>query len=120
MNSALSYARQNGERFLAELREVLRIPSISTDPDRKGDMQQAAEWMSSQLRSVGMVKRADHAHGGHPVVYGEWLEAARGAPTVMIYGHYDVQPPEPLELWPARRSSRRSEGTISSAVALRT
>lgn len=99
MNSALSYARQNGERFLAELREVLRIPSISTDPDRKGDMQHAAEWMSSQLRSVGMVNVQIMPTAGHPVVYGEWLEAGRGAPTVMIYGHYDVQPPEPLELW---------------------
>ena len=99
MNSAISYARQNGERFLAELREVLMIPSISTDPDHNADMRRAAEWMSSQLRSLGMNNVQVFPTGGHPAVYGEWLEAGASAPTVMIYGHYDVQPPDPLELW---------------------
>jgi acetylornithine deacetylase/succinyl-diaminopimelate desuccinylase-like protein len=99
MNSALSYARQNGDRFLAELREVLAIPSISTDPEHNADMQRAAEWMAAQLRSLGMEKVQILPTGGHPVVYGEWLGAGHGAPTVMLYGHYDVQPPDPLELW---------------------
>jgi acetylornithine deacetylase/succinyl-diaminopimelate desuccinylase-like protein len=99
MNSALSFARQNGERFLTELREVLTIPSISTDPAHNADMRHAAEWMSSQLRSVGMSNVQIMPTAGHPVVYGEWLEAGESAPTVMIYGHYDVQPPDPLELW---------------------
>ncbi|MFH1183981.1 MAG: dipeptidase [Chloroflexota bacterium] len=99
MNSALSYVGQNRERFLAELREVLTIPSISTDPDHKPDMQHAAEWMSSQLRSMGMNNVQIMPTAGHPVVYGEWLGAGESAPTVMLYGHYDVQPPDPLELW---------------------
>ena len=62
-------------------------------------MQKAAEWAASQLRSIGMNEVQIMPTGGHPVVYGEWLNAARHAPTVMIYGHYDVQPPDPLELW---------------------
>ena len=99
LNEALEYAHQNHERFLTELREVLTIPSISTDPDHKPDMQQAAEWMAAQLRSIGMENVQIMPTEGHPVVYGEWLHAPKPAPTVMIYGHYDVQPPDPLELW---------------------
>jgi acetylornithine deacetylase/succinyl-diaminopimelate desuccinylase-like protein len=99
MDSALSYVRQNKERYLAELREVLTIPSISTDPDHKADMQHAAEWMSSQLRSMGINNVQIMPTAGYPVVYGEWLGAGQSAPTVMLYGHYDVQPPDPLELW---------------------
>ena len=99
MNAALTYARQNGERFLAELREVLSIPSISTDPDHKADLVRAAEWMAAQLRSLGMENVQIMPTGGHPVVFGEWLRAGKEAPTVMMYGHYDVQPPDPLELW---------------------
>jgi acetylornithine deacetylase/succinyl-diaminopimelate desuccinylase-like protein len=99
LKSALSYAGQYRERFLAELKEVLTIPSISTDPDHKADMQRAAEWMSGQLKSLGMDRVQIMPTGGHPVVYGEWLGAGERAPTVMLYGHYDVQPPDPLELW---------------------
>jgi acetylornithine deacetylase/succinyl-diaminopimelate desuccinylase-like protein len=79
--------------------EVLTIPSISTDPDHAPDMQRAAEWMSAQLVSMGMNNVQVLETGGHPVVYGEWLGAGAAAPTVMVYGHYDVQPPDPLELW---------------------
>lgn len=99
LEEALQYAHQNRERFLAELKEVLTIPSISTDPDHKADMQHAAEWMAAQLRSLGMQNVQIMPTGGHPVVYGEWLEAGKSAPTIMIYGHYDVQPPDPIELW---------------------
>lgn len=101
LDTALEYAKQNRERFLNELKEVLTIPSISTDPERKADVQHAAEWMAAQLRSLGMnnVQIMPTAAGGHPVVYGEWMGAGKSAPTVMIYGHYDVQPPDPLELW---------------------
>jgi acetylornithine deacetylase/succinyl-diaminopimelate desuccinylase-like protein len=98
-NSALSYARQNRDRFLAELREVLAIPSISTDPEHNADMHRAADWMAAQLRSLGMANVQIMPTGGHPVVYGDWMEAGSGAPTVMLYGHYDVQPPDPVELW---------------------
>ncbi len=99
MNAALSYARQNSDRFLSELREILAIPSISTDPEHNADMHRAAEWMAAQLRSLGMESVQILPTGGHPVVYGEWLGAGKDAPTVMVYGHYDVQPPDPLELW---------------------
>ncbi len=99
LNEALEYAHQNHERFLSELKEVLTIPSISTDPDHKPDMQQAAEWMANQLRSIGMENVQIMPMAGHPVVYGDWLHAPKSAPVVMIYGHYDVQPPDPVELW---------------------
>jgi acetylornithine deacetylase/succinyl-diaminopimelate desuccinylase-like protein len=99
LNEALEYARQNQGRFLDELRDVLTIPSISTDPVHSADMQRAAEWMASQLRSIGMSGVQILPTGGHPAVYGEWLKAGKQAPTVLIYGHYDVQPPDPLELW---------------------
>ena len=99
MNLALAYVDQNRDKFLADLREILTIPSISTDPERKADMQRAAEWISLQLRGLGMAKVQVMPTAGHPVVFGEWLGAGTSAPTVLIYGHYDVQPPDPLELW---------------------
>ncbi len=99
LDRALEYARQNHERFLTELKEVLTIPSISTDPEHQADIRRAAEWMAAQLRSLGMEKVQIMPTGGHPVVYGEWSGAGKSAPTVMIYGHYDVQPADPLELW---------------------
>ncbi len=77
LNQALEYAKQNQERFLTELNEVLTIPSISTDPDHKADMQYAAEWMSAQLKSIGMSNVQIMPTGGHPVVYGEWLGAGK-------------------------------------------
>lgn len=99
LTEALEYARQNQGRFLDDLKELLRIPSISTDPEHSADMQRAAEWVAGQLRSIGMSNVQIMPTGGHPVVYAEWLKAPGSAPTVMIYGHYDVQPPDPLELW---------------------
>ncbi len=99
LDQALTYARQNQERFLNELKDVLTIPSISTDPSHIPDMQRAAEWIAEQLRSIGMNNVEIMPTGGHPVVYGEWLDLGASVPTVMIYGHYDVQPPDPIELW---------------------
>jgi len=77
----------------------VRIPSISTDDERKPDMQRAAEWMAAQLRGLGMDKVQIIPTGKHPVVFGEWLGAGKAAPTVLVYGHYDVQPVDPLDLW---------------------
>lgn len=99
LDKALEYAKQNRERFLSELKEILTIPSISTDPEYQADIRRAAEWMAGQLRSIGMEKVEIMPTAGHPVVYGEWFGAGKSAPTVMIYGHYDVQPADPLELW---------------------
>lgn len=96
---ALEYARANRERFLDELKEYVAIPSISTLDEHKGDIQRAAEWTAAQLRSLGMENVRIMPTGGHPVVYGEWMGAGKSAPTIMIYGHYDVQPVDPLELW---------------------
>ncbi len=96
---ALQFARENSERFLEELKEIVRIPSISTDDERKPDMQRAAEWMAAQLRGLGMDKVQIIPTGKHPVVFGEWLGAGKAAPTVLVYGHYDVQPVDPLDLW---------------------
>ena len=98
-SAALQYAHNNRERFLEELEEFVRIPSISTDPAAKADMQKAAEWVSSQLMALGMQNVKIYPTAGHPVVFGESLSAGETRPTVLIYGHYDVQPAEPLELW---------------------
>jgi acetylornithine deacetylase/succinyl-diaminopimelate desuccinylase-like protein len=96
---ALEYAHQNNERFLQELKDFLAIPSISTSPEHAGDIQRAADWVAGQLRSLGMDNVQIMPTGGHPVVYGEQLKAGKDAPTVLIYGHYDIQPVDPLHLW---------------------
>ncbi|MBU2610136.1 MAG: dipeptidase [Chloroflexi bacterium] len=96
--AALDYARKNKEHFLNSLNEVLKIPSVSTDSAHLPDMQNAANWVASQLRDLGMQKVEIYPTARHPVVYAEWL-GAQGAPTVLIYGHYDVQPADPLDLW---------------------
>jgi acetylornithine deacetylase/succinyl-diaminopimelate desuccinylase-like protein len=85
------------ESYLEELKDFIRIPSISTDPDYKGEVRRAAEFLLGKLRSAGLTGELIET-AGHPLVYAEWLGAA-GAPTVLIYGHYDVQPADPLELW---------------------
>jgi acetylornithine deacetylase/succinyl-diaminopimelate desuccinylase-like protein len=89
---ALDYARANGERFRQELHDWLRIPSVSTLPERKGDVRRAGQWLVDHLRKIGFERAELHDTAGHPIVYGEWLKAGAGAPTVLIYGHYDVQP----------------------------
>lgn len=97
-SAALNYAESNKEHYLNSLKEILSIPSISTDPTRVVDMQRAAEWVATQLRSLGMQKVKLYSTAKYPIVYGEW-KASKGMPTVLIYGHYDVQPVDPLELW---------------------
>ncbi|MDL1912191.1 M20 family dipeptidase, partial [Chloroflexi bacterium CFX6] len=100
LQSALEYASQNRARFLDDLKEILAIPSISTDAEYKDETARAAQWTADYLKKLGMenVEIMPTAEDGHPVVYGEYLKKP-GAPTVLIYGHYDVQPPDPLELW---------------------
>jgi len=97
--NAVRYAHEHRQGFIDELNEFASIPSVSTDPAHKPDMQRAAEWVASQLKKNGMSKVIIFPTQGHPVVYGESLSAGSKAPTVLIYGHYDVQPAEPLELW---------------------
>lgn len=88
---------QNGARFVEELKEFLRIASVSADPARQADMRRAAEFVSSQLAQAGLAARVVQT-AGHPIVFAEWLGAG-DAPTALVYGHYDVQPPDPLEQW---------------------
>lgn len=96
--AALAYAETNKEQFLNSLKEILTIPSISTDPTRAEVMGRAAEWVATQLRSLGMQQVKLYPTDRHPIVYGEW-KTIKKMPTVLIYGHYDVQPVDPLELW---------------------
>ncbi len=96
--NALEYAQQNKARFTEELIDLVRIPSISTTPAHRPDIQRAAEWIAGQLKAIGFETRL-YETPGHPLVYAEWLAAGPDAPTVLIYGHYDVQPVEPLSEW---------------------
>ncbi|MFN3309264.1 MAG: dipeptidase [Anaerolineales bacterium] len=98
-NSALDYAQKNRNRFLEELKTLVRIPSVSTDPQYQAQVEAAAAWVADQLRSLGMNNVAVYPTARHPLVYGEYRCAAPQAATLLVYGHYDVQPPEPLELW---------------------
>ena len=88
----------NRERFLDELFSFLRIPSISTDPERAADVLKAATFTAQSLTSAGLENTEVISTEGHPLVYADWLHAP-GAPTVLCYGHYDVQPPDPLDEW---------------------
>src|ERR1700678_1203310 len=101
--AAVGFAQSNGDRFVEELTALLRIPSISTDPERVGDVRKAAQFVADELTRIGMengrlIETTSVTHKGHPLVYADWLNAP-GKPTVLCYGHYDVQPAEPLELW---------------------
>ena len=101
MHSTLfDYYQANRERHLEGLLEFLRIPSISTLPEHEPDIRRAAEFLANEFREMGM-KRVEIIEGNpkqHPLVYAEWLETP-GKPTLLIYGHYDVQPADPLEEW---------------------
>jgi acetylornithine deacetylase/succinyl-diaminopimelate desuccinylase-like protein len=97
-NGVGKYIDDHKDAHLEELCELLRIPSVSTKTERKPDIERAANWVAEKLRKVGMSKVEVIPTKGHPLVYGESL-GAPGKPTVLFYGHYDVQPAEPLELW---------------------
>ncbi len=93
-----AYLAAHAAERLADYLEFLRIPSISTLPEHAGDMRRAAGFLVERLRDLGLEHVQQSETGGHPVVYGDWLHAP-GAPTVLVYGHYDVQPVDPLEQW---------------------
>ena len=99
-SSSIQYLKANKEPFLEGLKNLLRIPSISTLPEHKPDIRRAAESIAGELRSMGMhgVEVIDGKPGSNPLVYAEWLDAP-GKPTLLLYGHYDVQPPDPLDEW---------------------
>ena len=93
-----AYFAENRDKHLTELNEFLRIPSISSLSEHKQDMQLAAAWLAAAMKRVKLENVRIDETGGHPVVYGDWLHAP-GKPTILLYGHYDVQPVDPLELW---------------------
>jgi len=97
--SALQYAQAHRTQFLEELKSFGSIASISTDPTAKPAIQQAAEWVATQMRDLGMQKVQVYPTAGHPVVYGEKIIPGAKVPTILFYGHYDVQPVDPIELW---------------------
>lgn len=94
----LEYLEAHRDNILRELIEFARIPTVSTDPAHREDMVRGAEWVAARLAESGPIKARTIPTGGHPVVYGEWLGAPE-APTLLVYGHYDVQPPDPIERW---------------------
>ena len=92
------YFKEKRDVHLGLLKDFLRIPSISALSDHKDDMQQAAEWLLASFKKAGLENLSIDETDGHPVVYGDWLHA-EGKPTILVYGHYDVQPVDPLNLW---------------------
>jgi len=93
------FIKGSEERYITELKHFLGYPSISTNPENKKDVLECAEYLRSHMESIGMQNAKVYPTKGHPVVYSEWLNAGADKPTVLIYGHYDVQPVDPLELW---------------------
>lgn len=93
-----SYLEEARERHIGELKELLRIPSISALAEHKVDCARAADWLAVRLAKAGLEHVEVFPTGGHPLVYGDWLHKP-GAPTILVYGHYDVQPVDPVDLW---------------------
>jgi acetylornithine deacetylase/succinyl-diaminopimelate desuccinylase-like protein len=96
--AAVDYARSNRDRFTQELIEVLKIPSISTSAEHVAQVLQCANWLKDHLLKIGMQSAEIMPTDLHPVVYGEYLSNSE-LPTILLYGHYDVQPPDPLDQW---------------------
>lgn len=93
-----TYVREHESRLLDELKDFIRIPSVSTLPEHQSDVQRCARFVADALTKAGIENVQVIPTAGHPLVYGDWLHAP-GKPTVLCYGHYDVQPPDPLDLW---------------------
>jgi acetylornithine deacetylase/succinyl-diaminopimelate desuccinylase-like protein len=98
MNTVIDFINTNRDKYVDELKAYLAIPSISALPEHAGDVKRAAEWSADEMRRIGMQNVRLIDTPGFPVVYGDWL-GAPGAPTILFYGHYDVQPVDPLNLW---------------------
>lgn len=98
MDDVIGYIEDNQEKFLAELIEILKIPSVSADPTKAGEVKRCAEFLKKRLVDIGLENARIFVTPGHPIVYADYLHAP-GKPTVLVYGHYDVQPDEPVDLW---------------------
>jgi acetylornithine deacetylase/succinyl-diaminopimelate desuccinylase-like protein len=99
IEQAIEYAHRKRKEHLSQLVEFLRFPSVSTQPEHKKDIRKAADWLAADMRRIGLEGVQVFPTDGSPIVYGEWLEAGEDKPTLLIYGHYDVQPADPLEDW---------------------
>jgi acetylornithine deacetylase/succinyl-diaminopimelate desuccinylase-like protein len=98
MESSLKFVESNRSRYLSELKELIAIPSVSSQSTHNEDTRKCAEWIANHMRTIGMANVRLFETSGHPVVFGEWL-GAPGKPTILLYGHYDVQPVDPINLW---------------------
>jgi acetylornithine deacetylase/succinyl-diaminopimelate desuccinylase-like protein len=98
MDKVVDFINVNRDRYIDQLKEYLAIPSVSALPQHKDDVRRCAAWTADEMRRIGLQNVQIEETPGHPVVYGEWL-GAEGAPTILFYGHYDVQPVDPLNLW---------------------
>lgn len=98
MEDVIKYINENRDAFIQELKDFLKIPSISTLSENKKDINDCADFVMEKLKQAGMSRVEIFQSEGHPIVYGEWL-GAPGKPTVLVYGHYDVQPVDPIDLW---------------------
>ncbi len=98
MDALTRYLEENRDRFVEDLKAALRIPSVSAQPAHRDDMVRCAKHLADEFKRIGMTRAEVRKTAGHPVVYAEWM-GAPGKPTALVYGHYDVQPPDPLELW---------------------
>ncbi|MEP7146671.1 MAG: dipeptidase [bacterium] len=99
MDNIVNYINENKQKFVDELKEFLKIPSISTNPENKDDVAACSEYVEKELKAIGLEGVKIYETAGHPIVYGEWLNAGKDKPTILIYGHYDVQPVDPVNLW---------------------
>ena len=98
MDKIVDSINVNRDRYIEELKQYLAIPSISALPQHAGDVRRCAEWTAEEMKRIGLQTVRVEETPGHPAVYGEWL-GAEGAPTILLYGHYDVQPVDPVNLW---------------------
>ncbi len=99
MADLIDFIKGNKDRYISELKHFLSYPSISTNPENKKDVEECAAYIKEHLEKMGMENVTVYPTKGHPVVYADWLHAGADKPTVLIYGHYDVQPVDPLNLW---------------------
>jgi acetylornithine deacetylase/succinyl-diaminopimelate desuccinylase-like protein len=98
VEQTIDWAQARRKEHLAQLKELLALPSVSTQSEHKPDIRRAAEWLAQHMRAIGLQEVNTYPTARHPIVFGQWVQDA-SAPTVLIYGHYDVQPPEPLDQW---------------------
>jgi acetylornithine deacetylase/succinyl-diaminopimelate desuccinylase-like protein len=110
LDHAIQYLRDHRQDFFANLKEYVAFPSVSAEPGHYPDVHHAAEWVAGRLLELGMRNVALYSTARHPVVYGEYLEAGKDAPVVLFYGHYDVEPPDPLDQWKSPPFKARVRG----------